>query len=119
MKTTEPDKKNDGFLPAWDLGDLFASRDSSKLAEALAAAEAEARIFAEKYQGKIAKLSGEQLGTAIEAYEKISERLERIAAFITLTVAANGDESAWGRALQECLRPAARQLLFFGLEINR
>jgi oligoendopeptidase F len=99
--------------------DLFSSREDSALAGELSAVERDTRLFAEKYRGKMSALSGAQLGEAVEAYEKISERAARIASFVILTVTADNDADAWGQTVQGRLKPAALDLLFFPFEINR
>lgn len=108
-----------GPLPRWDLASLFPGPESKELADALAAIEAESKKFATQYQGKVVKLTGQQLGDAIEAFEKISENVGRVQAYIDLKRAENIDNGSWAQDLNDRLRKPTAELLFFTLEINK
>lgn len=108
-----------GPLPQWDLRDLFPGRDSPEFTGELAALEAETGKFAETYRGKAVKLSGQQLGEAIESFEKISERIARVEAYIDLTRSADNAQSSWAQDAADRLRKSTESLLFFTLEINK
>jgi oligoendopeptidase F len=112
-----PDK-----LPTWSLGDLYPGRDSAALKQDLAHAEADARAFAEANQGRIAGLSGAELGEAIADYERIDETLSRLMSYAYLVYAEDMSDPANGRFLQtmqEKVTDISSDLLFFTLEINR
>src|SRR5438270_8047385 len=70
--------QNLGPLPEWDLSDLYPGRDSPELARDLAALAADAEAFRDKYQGRLAALSGAELGAAIALYERMQETAGRI-----------------------------------------
>jgi oligoendopeptidase F len=105
-------------LPRWDLRDLFPAPDSKEFAAALTAIEADSKTFAAKYQGKVGKLSGQQLGEAIEAYEKISQLEARVRAYADLTRAIDNEKSGWAVDVADKVRQAGEQTLFFTIEIN-
>ncbi len=111
-----------GGLPAWDLGDLYPGRDSAALAADLADAEREAVAFAARHAGKLAQLSPAAFGAAIAAYERLDERLARLASYADLTYAGDQSDPEIGRfcqTIQERVNAIATHTLFFTLEINR
>src|SRR5882757_7265877 len=73
-----------GALPEWDLADLYPGRDSPELARDLAAVEADANAFRERYEGKLATLSGAALGSALATYERLQEVFGRIMSYAYL-----------------------------------
>ncbi|HYD18956.1 MAG TPA: M3 family oligoendopeptidase [Patescibacteria group bacterium] len=105
--------------PRWDLRDLFPSQDSAGLAAAFHDIETESAGFARQFTGRVSKLSGAALGQAISQYEKISESIARIEAYIDLTRAADIEQSAWAQDAADRLRKSSEALLFFPLEINK
>lgn len=109
-------------LPEWNLADLYAGVDSDKLKADLAAVEKDAAAFEERYKGKLATLSGKDLGAAIGAYEKISEILSRLSSYAQLLHAGNMSDATIGQfyqTLQERVTDISSRTLFFALEINR
>ncbi len=66
------EKNEFGFLPEWNLDDLYPGMDSKKFKRDFDKAIPDAKAFEEKYKGRLADgLSdgGAQLATAISAYE--------------------------------------------------
>jgi oligoendopeptidase F len=121
-QTAPAESRGLGPLPEWDLADLYPGRDSPELAADLERGAAEARSFHERYEGKLATLSGAELGGAIAAYERQQERLGRIMSYASLAYAANMSDPELGRFfqnMQEKANAIATVLLFFTLEINR
>ncbi len=111
-----------GTLPEWDLNDLFPGPDSPELADALTAAEAEARALAKSYAGRLAALMGDELAEAIRRYEGLSEILGRIMSFAYLTYATDIADPEVGRffqTIQERCNDIATHTLFLTLELNR
>jgi oligoendopeptidase F len=109
-------------LPTWNLGDLYAGRDAAALKHDLAQAEIDARAFAEAHRGRVADLTGAELGDAVADYERIDERLSRVMSYAYLVYAENMSDPANGRFLQtmqEKVTDISSDLLFFTLEINR
>ncbi len=106
-------------LPRWDLRDLFPSQDSKEFAASFADIETNTAKFAATFSGKVAKLSGQNLGDAIEQFEKISECISRVATYIELTRAIDNEQSAWAQDASDRLRKSSEAMLFFTLEINK
>ena len=110
-----------GKLPEWDLADLYPGRDSPALARDLETAASGARGLAERYKGKLAQLSGDQLGAAIAAYESLDELLTKIMSYGQLVYSGNISDPEIGRfyqGVQERVTEISSQLIFFRLEIN-
>ena len=105
-------------LPRWDLRDLFPGPDSKEFAQALETIETSSKNFAARDQGKIPKLSGAQLGEAIENFEKISDLETRVQTYTELLRAVDNEKAAWASDAADRLRHASEQLQFFKLEIN-
>src|SRR5881227_632126 len=78
-----------GALPEWDLSDLYPGRDSSELRRDLAELAAKAKAFRERCAGRLATLSGAELGAAIAEYEKLQEIIGRIMSYAELLRAGN------------------------------
>jgi len=109
-------------LPVWSLADLYPSMDAPRLKADLAGVDQSAREFEQRYKGKLAGLSGAELGEAIAAYERISETLSRMSSYAQLLHAANMTEAEIGRfyqTMQERVTDTSSRTLFFALEINR
>lgn len=111
-----------GTLPTWDLSDLYPGSDSTRLKADLDGAEGRAKAFAQKYEGKLAGLSGADLGRAVAEYEAIDEVLSRVMSYAGLVYAGDRSDGANGRffqSMQERVTAISVHLLFFPLEINR
>ena len=109
-------------LPVWNLNDLYRSPDDEALQKDLTGVAADARRFAERWAGKIAGLSGIRLADAIEAYERIDERMGRLSSYAQLLHAGDQTDPEIGRFFQtvtEKLNDASAELVFFALELNR
>jgi len=114
--------KDLGAMPEWDLSDLYDSPESPKLEADLQAADASAKAFQDRYQGKLAALSGDELGEAIAEFERLTEGLYRILSYSQLRYAANVSDPERGRfsqGMQERATLITTQTLFFTLELNR
>ena len=111
----------EGGLPAWDLGDLYASPTDPALTADLARAEADARAFQAQHAGKLAALSGDALAGAIAGYERIEEVLGRVMSFAQLLFSGDAQDTANGRfyqGMQERVTTISSHLVFFTLELN-
>src|SRR6266567_8020931 len=111
-----------GPLPEWDLADLYPGRDSPELTGDLAGLAAEAAAFRARYQGRLAKLSGAELGTAVAEYERLQEVAGRIMSYAELMRAgdvADPEIARFYQTMHERITDIASELLFFTLEINR
>jgi oligoendopeptidase F len=111
-----------GTLPEWNLSDLYAGPDSPALTEDLARLADDAAAFHQRYEGKLADLSGAALGEAVEAYEGMQELSGRILSYASLVHAGNLADPDIGRfyqTIQERTNTISTNLLFFTLELNR
>ncbi|HYZ41637.1 MAG TPA: M3 family oligoendopeptidase, partial [Stellaceae bacterium] len=114
--------KPDGPLPEWDLSDLYARPDSEQLAADLGELTTNSQAFRARYQGRLASLSGAELGAAVEDYERLQEKIGRIMSYASLVHAGNLADPEIGRfyqTMQERTNAVSTTLLFFTLEINR
>ena len=111
-----------GDLPEWDLSDLYPGRDSEALTRDLSRLADDAEAFRERYQGRLADLSGAALGAAIETYERLQEQSGRIISYASLVHAGDLADPEIGRffqTMQERINAISTTLLFFTLELNR
>ena len=111
-----------GTLPEWNLSDLYPGADSPALTGDLARLADDAAAFHERYEGKLADLSGAALGAAVEAYEGMQELSGRILSYASLVHAGNLADPDIGRfyqTIQERTNTISTSLLFFTLELNR
>ena len=111
-----------GSLPTWDLSDLYPEIDGPALQADLAELTGESEAFRARYEGKLAGLDGEALGAALETYEAIRERLDRIMSFAQLAYSGDVSDPEIGRfyqSMQETTNGISSRILFFTLELNR
>ncbi len=111
-----------GVLPEWDLGDLYLGRESPELSRDLARLAEGAETYRRQYEGRIAELSGAELGAAVRTYEQLQELSGRIISYASLVHAGNLTDPEIGRfyqTVQERINAISTTLLFFTLEINR
>tara|TARA_R110002072_G_scaffold259002_6_gene417661 strand:- start:41 stop:1852 length:1812 start_codon:yes stop_codon:yes gene_type:complete len=117
----DPENRVLGDLPVWDLTDLYPGNDSPELAADLDRAAKEAEAFAARYKGKLAGLSGSELGTAIAEYEAVDEIMGRVMSYAQLVYAGNVSDPDVGRfyqTMQERVNDISAHTLFFALELN-
>ncbi len=111
-----------GALPEWDLSDLYPGPDSEPLAHDFSALTEDAEAFRDRYKGRLAALSGAELGAAVAAYERLQEKIGRIMSYASLVHAGNLSDPELGRfyqTMQERTNAVSTELLFFTLELNR
>ncbi len=111
-----------GVLPEWDLSDLYPAMDSPELTGDLERVEAECKAFAGRYEGKLAGLGGDGIGTAIAEHEVIDLTLGRIMSFAGLLYYQNTADPARAKFLgdtQVSVTAITQPLVFFTLELNR
>ena len=109
-------------LPRWSLADLYAGPEDPRLQSDIAWVDERSREFERRYQGRVAQLTGSELGEAIAAYDAVVDRRAKISAFVSLRHAANLADPEAGRLMQnatERLTEIARHTLFLTLELNR
>jgi oligoendopeptidase F len=79
----------------WDLRDLYAGPDDSRLSQHLSQALTVARELAASYRGKVASLKPGELKTALTRYEQLMESAYRPQLYAALLFAGQtGDEQA-------------------------
>jgi len=111
-----------GDLPEWDLSDLYPGRDSAALSRDLATLAADGEAFRQRYQGRLADLSGAAFGAAVATYERLQEESGRIMSYASLVHAGDLADPEIGRffqTMQEKINAVSTTLLFFTLQLNR
>ncbi len=109
-------------LPAWDLSDLYASPNDPELTADFDSLDSDKAAFCKAYEGRVAELADGLLEEAIAAYERIQERMGRIASYAQLRRAGDLNDPRIAKFAQdvgERLNAISVDLLFFTLEINR
>jgi len=109
-------------LPVWNLADLYPSIKSKKINKDLSFIKNTSKTFEKKYEGKISKLSAENLLKAIKELEKIDETMDKILSFAHLLVAENADHEKnkiFFQSMQEEITKYSSLLIFFTLELNQ
>ncbi|WP_415489606.1 M3 family oligoendopeptidase [Acetobacter sp.] len=107
--------------PRWDLSDLYASPDSPAVKADLERTATEAKAFSERYKGRVATLSGDELAAAIETCQAINETLGKVGAYASLSFSADMADPETGKFSQfvrETLSDISADQLFFTLELN-
>jgi oligoendopeptidase F len=114
-------------LPVWDLSDLYAAVDAPEVAADLEISARLSAEFEQHYKGKLAELAagpdgGTALAEAIAEFERIEERMGRLASFAGLLYSADTSDPLRAKFygdLQDPLTTISTRLLFFTLELNR
>ncbi|WP_298724892.1 M3 family oligoendopeptidase [uncultured Ferrovibrio sp.] len=111
-----------GALPTWDLSDLYPGLDSAELKRDLAAVAERAARLEQQNKGRIADLSGDDLGAAIAEYEQLQDLIGRMMSYASLAYASNMTDAriaGFYQDMQEKLNEITTKLLFLTLELNR
>ena len=114
--------KDLGQLPEWDLTDLYTADDSAELKRDMAWLEGECAAFAADYEGKLATLSADELLTAIQRNEKISEIAGRIMSYAGLRYYQLTTDAGRAKFMSDCqdkITTFTTPLVFWSLEFNR
>src|SRR6056297_1621570 len=114
--------KDLGALPEWDLTDLYASPDAPELKRDLDWLEEACRSFAADYEGKLAKLDGDEFLTLVQRHERIESVAGRIMSFAGLRYYQLTTDSERAKFLSDCQEKITNYttpLVFFSLEANR
>jgi oligoendopeptidase F len=72
------------ILPRWDLSHLYPSPESDEMQADQAKADGLAEILAINYSGAVARLTGDELGQAIAAFEEVETIRNRISCYLYL-----------------------------------
>lgn len=111
-----------GKLPEWDLTDFYSSLSDKALEADQKKLKKICADFATAYEGKVDKLSPEEFGKAIIAYEKIEELMGKIGCYAQLLYAGDMSKpeiTQFYQNAQELITALASQILFFTLSINK
>jgi oligoendopeptidase F len=109
-------------LPEWNLADLYDGPNAAAFAADLAKGEADAKAFSQKYQGKLAGLSGAALGGAIKAYDDLSDLVGRVGSYAQLYYVGDttdSDRAKFYGDVNDKMTALSTSLLFFELELNQ
>ncbi len=109
-------------LPRWNLADLYSGPDDPRIEADLAWVKERSEDLERRFKGRVAALSGRELGEAVAAYDALADRRSKILAYVSLRHAADlSDPDAGGRMQNatERLTDIARRTLFLTLELNR
>ena len=109
-------------LPRWDLSDLFPGPDSDELAQSLECLEREAAAFVERYSGRVAGLSADELLQCVRSLEEIQTRISRIHAFAQLSYSLDTLDPQRGKFagdIKQRIALWASPRAFLDVEINR
>lgn len=101
----------------WDLSDLYD--DEARLRADLSEAVDAAARFGERYRGRVAELSADQLAEALAERERIESVVDRAGAYAGLRFSADTSDEARGALVQmtrERAKSVDQELLFFDLE---
>jgi oligoendopeptidase F len=122
MANAAPKKNKTKALPTWDLTDLYPAIDSKEVKADVQKAQKLCTAFAKNYEGKVIKLSADELASAISEYEKIQELLGKLGSYAQLVYAEDMNSPQNGQFYQnisEQLTTIGSQILFFGLHLNK
>ncbi len=111
--------KPQGGLPAWDLRGLFPPKDSPALERLLSSIDTDAKSFADKYKGRVTRLSGGDLGLAISEYEKVTAAAAQVYGCLDLLDAENRENGSFTASIRDRVNKATAATLFFPLDINK
>ena len=111
-----------GVLPEWNLADLYAGPDAPGFAADMKTSEEMSRVFAEKYRGRLASMSGAELAQALKDYEALSDLIGRVGSYAQLYYVGDTTDPQRGQFygnVSAKLTEISTLLLFFELELNR
>ena len=109
-------------LPSWDLSDLYPGMRSPEIEQDFTQADQDAKAFKARYAGKLGVMSGTELATALEEYQRIEEIQGRLMSYAQLIFSSDSSDPANGQFYQsvnERITAISAELLFFALELNR
>lgn len=113
---------NLGKVPNWNLEDFYKNINDPQIQKDLNSLETKTTKFAKEYEGKINKLTANDLTKAIKNYESISESIGKISSYSYLIYASNLSDQknvAFYQNISEKLNSISTKLVFFTLELNK
>ncbi|MFP5503094.1 MAG: M3 family oligoendopeptidase [Candidatus Sericytochromatia bacterium] len=106
----------------WDLSKLYTGVDDPAIEAHLKAAHTEAKAIRDRYHGRVASLSAEQLAEALVEQERYSNMLGKLGAFASLAFSADTNDerikALYARIKTE-LTEVHNELQFFDLELQQ
>ncbi len=109
-------------LPVWNLADFYPNYKSKIIKDDLNKIKQDTISFQKKYRKKLKKINKTQLIQSIKEYEKLEERIFFIKSFSFLTHCTdqlNKDKNKFYQSTEEILTSIEKNLVFYGIEINR
>ena len=103
----------------WDLSRLYQSPDDEQLSADLTDAEQTAEELSTRLHGRVADLDAAALADAVEALQRLQEKVEKAGTFAFLNFATDTGDPARGALLQHVQERAtavSTKVLFFELE---
>ncbi|MBZ0306706.1 MAG: oligoendopeptidase F, partial [Anaerolineae bacterium] len=103
----------------WNLSDLYTGPDDPQIDHDMAESLRQAEAFAEKYRGKVASLSAEELRQAVESFEALVSYLYKLGAYAYLIWSTDTQNPVLGKLMaksQEHGNAVNQKVLFFELE---
>ncbi|MBA7676606.1 Oligoendopeptidase F, plasmid [subsurface metagenome] len=103
----------------WDLGDLYQGIDDSGIHDDMEECKKSALEIADKYSGKIAELTAEELFAAVSEYEGLAIIVGRLSAFAQLHFSTHVNDPEAGAFLQrvnEFFSMVNKDVVFFDIE---
>lgn len=107
---------------AWNLTDLYESRQDPQISDDLAFCEEEAILLKETFAGKLDTIEPAVFARTVRRLERISYNLGRVATFAFLDYATKVKDDKAGAFLQEITEAASRigrETVFFELEWSK
>lgn len=105
----------------WDLSVYYDGMDDPRIDEDLAEIDTLVDDFVDRYRGRVANLTAEQLATAYSAMEHIYEIFGRVGTYANLNFTVYSNDPEWGAFVQRITEKDSaieQRLVFFGLEWN-
>ena len=103
----------------WDLSDLYNGFDDPAYLNDRERVQAKADSFASTYRGRLSHLTPEELASAIQSFEALTETVSRLGSFAYLAWTTDTENPALGKAVQqnnELSSDISQKLVFFSLE---
>lgn len=113
-------KKKKETLPGWDLSALYQSITDPAIARDMKALEKNAKAFAARYQGKLAKPG--MLAESIVDYEALQDTMGKLGSYAQLLYSADMQTPAISQFYQntsEALTTIGSTIIFYTLELNK
>ena len=123
MTNIKKEVKSDnlGYMPTWDLRDLYSSLNDKNIKKDINLLKKSISEFVKTYQFNVETLSGDELYLAIKEYEDINELMGKLGAFSYLKYTENlsiDENVKFYQKISELLTEESAKLSFFTIEIN-